>query len=257
MEDKSLPTQAQDALEQAVQFSFDQQHEDGHWVAEVSSDATFTSQYVMFKYAVGLDLASDGDAIKLWLLRDQKEDGSWGLAPELPGNVSTTVEAYLALKILGVSADETTMLKARDFMIDNGGLAKVRFFTRFFLATFGLIPWEAIPQLPAELILMPASCPLNIYNLSSWARSTIIPVLIVAHHKPLYALPNGRSPDNDFLDELWVDPKNKNVPFAPPLSTLAWEKEWIQLFFTAVDKILAIAGGSGTSRLEKWPWPNA
>ncbi|KAK6829907.1 squalene cyclase [Apiospora arundinis] len=102
--DLSLSSRAKEALEKAVQFSFDHQREDGHWVAEVSSDATFTAQYVMFKYSVGLDLKSDGDAIKLWLLNDQKEDGSWGLAPELPGNVSTTTEAYLALKILGVSA---------------------------------------------------------------------------------------------------------------------------------------------------------
>ncbi|KAK7986873.1 squalene cyclase [Apiospora saccharicola] len=202
MENLSLRLEAEEALEQAVQFSFDEQKEDGHWVAETSSDATFTSEYVMFKYAVGLDLTSDGDAIKRWLLRDQKADGSWGLAPELPGNISTTTEAYLALKILGVSPDEKDMLKARNFMQQNGGVAKVRFFTRFFLATFGLFPWSAIPQLPAELILLPASSPLNIYTLSSWARSTMIPVLVVAHHKPLYALPNGRSADNDFLDEL-------------------------------------------------------
>ncbi|KAK8073167.1 terpene cyclase [Apiospora saccharicola] len=244
MENLSLRLEAEEALEQAVQFSFDEQKEDGHWVAETSSDATFTSEYVMFKYAVGLDLTSDGDAIKRWLLRDQKADGSWGLAPELPGNISTTTEAYLALKILGVSPDEKDMLKARNFMQQNGGVAKVRFFTRLFLATFGLFPWSAIPQLPAELILLPASSPLNIYTLSSWARSTMIPVLVVAHHKPLYALPNGGSADNDFLDELWVgDPKNKNIPFAPPLSQLVREGDWIQLFFTAADKVLAAAGG--------------
>lgn len=249
--EQPLPSRAKEALEQAVQFSFDHQREDGHWVAEVSSDATFTSQYVMFKYAVGLDLKSDGDAIKLWLLRDQKEDGSWGLAPELPGNVSTTTEAYLALKILGVSSEEKAMLKARDFMQANGGVAKVRFFTRFFLTTFGLVPWAAIPQIPAELILLPPSSPLNIYTMSSWARSTMIPVLIVAHHKPLYALPNGRSPDNNFLDELWIDPRNKSVPFAPPLTQLLWERDWIQFAFTAADKVLAFLCGLKKSPTRK------
>ncbi|KAI1382457.1 terpenoid cyclases/protein prenyltransferase alpha-alpha toroid [Hypoxylon crocopeplum] len=235
--------QARAALDRAAQFSFDCQQPDGHWVAEVSADVTFTSEYIMFKYAVGLDLKSDGDAICRWLLQDQKKDGSWGLAPELDGNVSTTTEAYLALKILGVPSDRKAMMRAKDFMIRNGGVAKVRFFTRFFLATFGLFPWVAIPQLPAELILFPPSSPLNIYTLSSWARSTLIPILLVHHHRPVYALPNGLSHDNDFLDELWVDPKNKNIPFAPPLFDLFWGHEWIKLGFTAIDKVVAHAGG--------------
>lgn len=247
------PTQlhhdAQASLEQAIEFSFDNQQPDGHWFAEVSADVTFTSQYVMFKYAMGFDLKGDADALRRWLLQDQTEDGSWALAPKNPGHISTTVEAYLALKILGVSADDPAMLKARDFTIKNGGVAKVRFFTRFFLATFGLVPWSAIPQLPAEFILMPPSSPINIYVLSSWARSTLIPVLIVRHHEPVYPLPNGLSPNNDFLDELWCDPDNKNIPFGPPLSDCLWERDFIRFGFTAIDKIIAQLGGLKQSPL--------
>ncbi len=81
--------------------SFDCQKPDGHWVAEVSSDATFTSEYTMFKYAMGLDLKADGDALRRWLLQDQKPDGSWGLARELPGNVSTTDGGILGLEDTG------------------------------------------------------------------------------------------------------------------------------------------------------------
>lgn len=246
---EQLHKDARTSLQQAIEFSFDNQKTDGHWVAEVSADVTFTSQYVMFKYAMGFDLKGDGDALRRWLLQDQTEDGSWTLAPKNPGNISTTTEAYLALKILGVSADDPAMLKARDFMVKNGGAAKVRFFTRFFLATFGLVPWSAIPQLPAELILMPASSPINIYTLSSWARSTLIPVLIVRHYEPVYALPNGLSPNNAFLDELWCDPDNKNVPFGPPLSNLFWKRDFIQFGFTAIDKIIARLGGLRQSPL--------
>lgn len=231
------------SLQQAVEFSFDNQQPDGHWVAEVSADVTFTSEYVMFKYAMGFDLRDDGDALRRWLLQDQNDDGSWGLAPRNPGNVSTTTEAYLALKILGVSPDDPAMLRTRDFMVRNGGIAKVRFFTRFFLATFGLFPWSAMPQIPAELILMPPSSPINIYTLSSWARSTLIPILIVRHHEPVYALPNGLNPSNDFLNELWCDPGNKQVPFAAPLSRLLWEGDFVQFGFTAIDQVLARLGG--------------
>ncbi|KAI4176826.1 MAG: hypothetical protein LQ346_007773 [Caloplaca aetnensis] len=250
MADDSILRDARTSLQDAINFSFDAQQPDGHWVAEVSADVTFTAEYVMFKYAIGFDL-SDGDAMARWLLQDQQEDGSWALAPQHPGNLSTTTEAYLALKILGVSPDNPAMLRARDFMIKNGGVAKVRFFTRFFLATFGLVPWSAIPQIPAELILMPPSSPLNIYTLSSWARSTMIPVLIVRHHEPVYSLPNGRKVDNDFLDELWVDPNDKNIPFAPSLSSLVAQGDALQFGFTFADKVLALLGG-----LKKFPLRN-
>ncbi|PYH94738.1 squalene cyclase [Aspergillus ellipticus CBS 707.79] len=237
-----LEADAQACLQQAIDFSFDDQKPDGHWVAEVSADVTFTSEYVMFKYALGIDMKEDGEALQRWLLQDQNEDGSWGLAPGLGGNVSTTTEAYLALKILGTPAQDPAMLKARSFMINNGGVEKVRFFTRFFLATFGLVPWSAIPQMPAEFILMPASSPLNIYTLSSWARSTLVPILIVRHHEPVYALPNGRSPNNSFLEELWCNPADKNVPYAPPLLDQVRNGDFLKFSFTVADRIIGMFG---------------
>ncbi|MCJ1251306.1 hypothetical protein MMC30_008538 [Trapelia coarctata] len=248
---KTLWDDARRSLQQAVNFSLGCQQPDGHWVAPVSADATFTAQYVMFKYAIsGLSLADDGAALQRWLLADQTPDGSWVLAPGLPGNLSTTVEAYLALRLLGTPASHPAMERARDFVLFNGGVVRVRFFTRFFLATFGLFPWAAIPQMPAELILLPTWAFLNIYVLSSWARSTLIPVLVVRHHEPVYTLPNGRNRDNDFLDELWCDPTDKNVPFAPPLWELFWghDRDAIKLAFTLADKVLARLGG-----LKRWP----
>ncbi|KAL8758209.1 MAG: hypothetical protein Q9199_001672 [Rusavskia elegans] len=250
MPEEQLQSAARRSLQDAIGFSFDAQQPDGHWVAEVSADVTFTAQYVMFKYAIGFDL-SDADALQRWLLQDQREDGSWALAPKHPGNVSTTTEAYLALKILGLLPEHPAMLKARDWIVENGGVAKFRFFTRFFLATFGLVPWAAIPQMPVELIMMPPSSPLNIYTLSSWARSTLIPVLIVRHHEPIYPLPNGCSAHNDFLDELWIDPTDKNVPYAPPLCTLFKERDAIQFGFTVADKVLGLLGGLKNFPLRK------
>lgn len=243
-----LKAKARQALQQAVDFSFSCQQPDGHWVAPVSADATFTAQYVMFKYAIsGLSLDEDGRKLKRWLLSIQrKSDGSWSLAPDLPGNLSTTVEAYLALRLLGISASDPALQRARDFVIAHGGIARVRFFTLFFLAQFGLFPWKNMPQMPVELVLMPAWAPLNIYVLSSWARSTLIPILIVRHHEPIYALPNGqRSPNNDFLDELWIDPASKKISFSPPLWELfcGRDRDILELAFTLGDKVLARLGG--------------
>lgn len=255
-----LLSDAHRALEQAIEFSLNCQQPDGHWVAPVSADSTFTAEYVMFKYAYstpGFCLsAPESDDIRRWLLSDQRSDGGWTISPELPGNISTSVEVYLALRLLGVPRSHPDMKRAAEFILSQGGVASVRFFTRLFLASYGLVPWAAVPQMPAELILLPTWAKLNIYVLSSWARTTLIPILIVRHHEPVYSLPTddgktghedalNRSDDicSGFLDELWVDPSNKNVPMTRSL----WDcflgpkedRDLLEGLFTAADKIIS------------------
>ena len=232
------------ALNLAVNYAWDDVHDDGHWYGELKTNATITAEYVMLYQALGLkkSLDRDREAICQWLLADQNPDGSWGIAPKYPGDVSTTTEAYFALKILGVSTKIPAMRLACAFVRSVGGLANVRIFTRIYLAVFGLFPWKAVPELPAELILMPSWAPINIYSFSSWARSTIIPLLIISHHQPIYSLPNGRSSDNEFLNELWIDPFDKAVPYAASfVDTL--KKDNVTVVFTVIDEILRQLGG--------------
>ena len=237
-----LPLAANRTLRLATTYAFDQAEIDGPWCGELRSNATITAEHVFLRQALGLDLAHDRKALCHWFLSAQKKDGSWAIAPDYPGDVSTTTEAYLALKILKVSADDPAMCRARDFVISVGGVAKVRVFTRIYLATFGLFPWDAVPELPAELIFMPAVAPINIYRLSSWARSTVVPLLIVCHHRPIYELPNGMSAENNFLDELWCNSSSKMVPYSAPLWE-SWKTDAIAFAFTAVDKILSCLSG--------------
>lgn len=213
------------------------------------SNATITAEYIFLYQALGLELSSDSDELARWLLSDQKEDGSWAIASDgYPGDVSTTVEAYLALKILGIPVGIPAMRRARDFIFTVGGVAKVRVFTRIYLAMFGLFPWDATPALPAELILIPSLAPVSIYRFSSWARSTIVPLLLVKHHQPIYALPNGRTADNAFLDELWCDPRQKHVPYSRPLEDLR-NFDGLAIIFSIIDSTLNLLSGLGWSPL--------
>ncbi|KAL9035511.1 MAG: hypothetical protein Q9214_006548, partial [Letrouitia sp. 1 TL-2023] len=240
-DDNNLPSTADEALKLAVNYSLEGVEQDGHWYGELKSNATITAEYVFLRQALGLDLKCHRDALCLYFFSDQKIDGSWGIAPgDYPGDISTTVEAYLALRILGVPADAKTMLKARNFALSAGGVAKVRIFTRIFLATFGLFPWSAIPSLPAELILLPSSAVISIYRFSSWARSTIVPLLIVAHHRPIFRLPSDEDP-NTFLNELWCDPSEKAVPYSDSLQNL-WMSDRVAFMFAAIDKALHFFG---------------
>lgn len=235
---------ANNAVKLAINYAWDDIHDDGHWYGELKSNATITAEYVMLYQALGLEkpLCRDREALCQWLLSDQNPDGSWGIAPNYPGDVSTSTEAYLALKILGVGIRTPAMQRACSFVKSAGGVARVRIFTRIYLATFGLFSWKAVPQIIPELIFMPSWAPINIYSFSSWARSTIVPLLILSHHQPVFELPNGKSADNDFLNELWCDPTNKVVSYSEPVVDLL-KKDRLALMFTIIDKTIYQLGG--------------
>ena len=193
------------AVHKAVSWSHAQQKPDGHWCAELESNCSITAEYVLMRQALGLELGQKQAGLVQYLSEHQNEDGSWSIAHDVPGDVSTSAECYLALRILGLPVDDPRLKRAQGFILAHGGLEKVRVFTRVHLALFGLVPWHVVPSLPPELVLLPASSPINIYSFASWARGTIVPLLVLFHHQPVFALPNGQSANNSWLDLLWRD----------------------------------------------------
>ena len=241
LEKQKLDSKAQEACDKAIKHASSVSKADGHWCGEQLGNATMTSEYVFLRQSLGLDLNKDRDALSQWLIKDQKPDGSWGLAPNYPGDVSISVEAYLALKILGLSTFAEPLEKARKFILNAGGVAKVRIFTRFHLAIFGLFPWTAVPEMPAEFLLLPSWAPINIYHLSSWARAIVVPLLLISHHQPVFALPNGKHTRNEYIDELWCEPEQKLVPYSKPLGEL-FRKDIVAFSFAALDNVLHYLG---------------
>lgn len=220
-------------------FAARTQKPDGHWCAEIESNTTMTAEYVFMRHALGLDLQKKREPMLRYFFGEQKADGSWGLAPNHAGDVSTTAETYLALRILGIPMNDPRMQHAERYILKSGGLEKMRVFTRIYFAMFGLFPWAAVPAVPPEFILLPPSSPANVFALSSWARGTIVPLIIIFHHKPLFALPNGKSTTNDWLDHLWIDPSNKNLPYSEPITRVIAKTgaSWAS-FFTGADLFL-------------------
>ncbi|WP_242343407.1 squalene--hopene cyclase [Anaeromyxobacter terrae] len=230
----ALALAARRAALAAQDFLYRTQRRD-HWRAELESNVTVTAEYVLLRQALGLDLSGRRGPLVRYLCSRQKPDGSFGIASTLPGDVSTTAEAYLALRLLGLDREDERLRAAERAIRAAGGLARVRVFTRINLALFGLFPWEAVPIVPAEVIFLPRWAPVNAYRLASWARSTMVPLFVLFHHRPVFALPNGRSDANPWLDHLWLDPADKRVPYRESVlaTVLRHGPGWKALFNTA------------------------
>src|SRR5262249_27110602 len=146
---------------------------------------------------------------------------------------STTIEAYWALKLAGFRQTDEAMIRARKFILARGGLSRARVFTKIHLALFGAYPWQGIPTLPPWFILLPRWFPLNIYEMSSWARSSTVPLLIICDRKPVY------QPGCD-ADELFVErPEHRSFKLENPDSSLAGS------LFLAADRFLKLADTAG------------
>lgn len=229
----ALAEDARRAAAAASQYLYRTQQRD-HWRAELESNVTVTAEYVLLRQALGLGLEGRRAALVRYLCSRQKADGSFGIASTLPGDVSTTAEAYLALRLLGLDREDERLRAAERFIRGAGGLARVRVFTRINLALFGLFPWEAVPTVPAELIFLPRWAPVNVYRLASWARSTMVPLFVLFHHRPVFALPDGAG--SDWLDHLWLEPGDKRVPYrASVFETVRRHGPGWKAFFNAAD----------------------
>lgn len=180
----------------------------GYWWAELESNVTITAEAVLLHKIWGTDITRPLAKVEPYLRREQRDHGGWELFYGDGGELSTTVEAYMALRLLGVPAADPALQKAKQFILDRGGIAKTRIFTKFHLALIGCYDWQGLPSLPPWIMLLPNSFP--IYEMSSWARGSTVPLLIVFDKKPVYVVDPAIT-----LDELYVEGR-ANAKFELP-----------------------------------------
>jgi squalene-hopene/tetraprenyl-beta-curcumene cyclase len=214
---------SQTLLEEKIRASQDHllsiQHPDGYWWADLESNVTITSEVVLLHKIWGTDASRPLAKIKTYLLREQREHGGWELFYGDGGDLSTSVEAYMALRLLGVPADDPALLKAKSLILAKGGISKTRIFTKLHLALIGCFDWQGLPSLPPWIMLLPNWAPVNIYEMSSWARGSTVPLLIVMDRKPVFNV----DPQIN-VDELYVEGRAK----AP--KSLPRKGDWTDLF---------------------------
>ncbi|MEU6738331.1 squalene--hopene cyclase [Streptosporangium sandarakinum] len=179
------------ALDAACEHLLGLQSPEGWWKGELQTNVTMDAEDLLLREFLGIRTEEDTAAAARWIRSEQRGDGTWATFHDGPGDLSTTVEAYTALRLAGDPPDAAHMRAAAGFVRDMGGVEEARVFTRIWLALFGRWPWERLPALPPEMIFLPPWFPLNVYDWACWARQTVVPLTVVAAHRPVRPLPFG------------------------------------------------------------------
>lgn len=202
------PTQA---LRRAVEHLRGLQHADGWWKGELATNVTMDAEDLMLRQFLGIRTEQVTEETARWIRSQQREDGTWATFQGGPGELSTTAEAWVALRLAGDPPDAPHMRSAQEFVLAGGGLESTRVFTRIWLALLGLWSWDDLPTMPPELIFLPSWAPLNIYDWGCWARQTVVPLTVVGAHRPVRPVAFG-------VEELRT---HRPVPPDAPLRTAA------------------------------------
>lgn len=201
-----------------------QQRDDGHWVGELEGDTILESEFVLLLAFLGRENDPRIPKLANYLLQQQLPDGGWPNYPGGPSEISVSVKAYFALKIAGYGRDDPRMIRAAKAIRRCGGAAASNSFTRFYLALLGQIPYTNCPTVPVEMILLPRWFYLNIYAMSAWSRTIVVPLAVVNAFRPVRSLPEQMGIRELFLE----DPAQPWVP-QNPIPRWSWSNAFLKI----------------------------
>ncbi len=221
------------SIEHAEAALLAMQQADGHFVFELEADVSISAEYILFHHyrAAPIPPAIGGKFVRY--IRDrQAAHGGWPLFEGGTFNISSSVKAYFALKLLGDDADLPHMRRAREAILAHGGAAQTNVFTRALLALYGEVPWRAIPVMPVEIMHLPRWFPFHLDKVSYWARTVLVPMMVVHTLRP-----KARNPSGVGIPELFLTPaaKVRTWPAGAQQSSF-----WAAVF-AGVDKLLQVA----------------
>jgi len=194
------------AISRSCDYVLSRQFPEGYWNGELEADAMLEADYIFLHTVL-----ESGDPGRLQracteMMRYQNEDGSWSIFPGGPGNISLSVKCYSSAKLMGISADDPRLAKCREWVLAHGGVTACNTFTKLYLCALGEYDYDAAPAIPPEIVLFPKWFYFNIYEISAWSRSILIPLAIIYAKKPYKKIPAEQG-----IDELFVGGRANSI----------------------------------------------
>src|SRR6516164_5335692 len=231
---EELASRVTAAIAAARKYLFSQQHEEGYWCGELEADTTLESDYILLHTLLGTGSAERFQKAANWILRHQNEDGGWSIYVGGPSNLSASVKAYFGLKLAGYSADHPALERARNKILEMGGVTEVNTFTKIYLCFVGQYDYDAVPAVPPEIVLFPNWFWFNIYEISAWSRAILVPLSICYAKKPFKKIPREMG-----VEELFVGGMHKSRMHLHSIALKSAEK-WMLKRFEMSDGLGAI-----------------
>lgn len=218
-----------DVISDAREWLKRRQADDGHWVYVLEPDATMPAEYILYEHFLDqIDPALEARMADYLRQTQAEEHGGWPLYYGGEFNISASVKAYWALKIVGDDIDAPHMKRAREAILKHGGASKSNVLTRFYMALFGQLPWHAVPSMPVELMLLPQWFPFHISKISYWSRTTLVPMTVLMALRAKAINPRGVD-----IRELFTVPPEQETSFQVNPTGRLWGE-----FFLWLDRIL-------------------
>lgn len=223
-----IPVDVETAIKRSQGYLLTNQKAEGYWIGELIVDSTLVSDTLAYHHWNGkVDLAWQKKAVN-HIFSHQLPDGGWNIYYGGPSEVNATIKAYLALKLAGVPVTDPRMLRAREVALHFGGVPRMNTFSKLYLALLGLFPWEYVPTIPCEVILIGKWFYVNFNEMSSWSRSMLVPLAIINHFKPTRTLKN-----NVRIDELFPEGiHERDLALPPDPERITWRN-----FFLWLDRV--------------------
>ncbi len=253
----SLADSARRALDAAVDHLLAQQHDNGHWCAELEGDSILQSEWALLKWILGEENDPRMPGVVAYLRAQQRPDGAWAQYPggQLGGgkfDISATVKAYFVLKLAGDDPDAEHMRKARELVLAHGGAERCNTFSKYYLAALGQVSYDAVPTIPPQLAFLPRWFYFHLNKVSAWSRTMIVPLSIVTARKPLRKV---REPLG--IPELFKDQANRQRLLP---TGFGGSRFWTRFFLFAdralkvADKLnfLKLGQAAAIRRMEAW-----
>src|SRR5580698_1434191 len=210
--------QVEQAVSRSAEWLLSAQSQEGYWWGELEADTTLESDYIVYLHVLGQLKSPKVAKLANYIRKKQLPDGGWNIFEGGPSELNATIKAYMGLRLAGQPASHPDLVRAKNKVIELGGIEGTNSYVRFYLAMVGAVPWSIVPCIPPELMLLPDWVPINIYEMSSWTRGIVIPLALVYAHKPDWRLPEGVT-----ATELFREPGSKPKSFQWDASVISWK----------------------------------